>query len=148
MGKITLVHKAFDKNVPREYSEYYLLYILEAVCRANMKWLELFPQTPNLYESGVYYVPEDGTEEWPDVQSLYERGCGDCEDLACARVAELRIRHRVKCRPFIRWRETKEGHRTYHVLVAIKNPRGNTIINGERYIIEDPSKRLGMNGDM
>lgn len=147
MGRIQLTHAAFDKGVPREYCEYYLLYILEAVCRANMKWLELFPSTPGLYESGVVYTPEDGTEEWPDIPTLYRAGKGDCEDLACARVAELRVRKRLRCRPFIRWRESRGGHRTYHVLVAIRHPRGTTLIAGERYIIEDPSKRLGMGGE-
>src|SRR6185436_5501713 len=125
MGRITLTHAAFDKDVPREYSEYYLLYMLEAVCRANMKWLELYPNTPPLYKSGVYYVEEDGTEEWPDIPTLYRNGKGDCEDLACARVAELRMKG-IRCRPFIRWRSHSNGSRTYHVLVAIRHPRGTT----------------------
>ncbi len=145
MGRIQLVHKAFDPNVPREYAEYYLLHILEAVVRANMHWYDmarrgLVPMPPWLYQSGVVYKPEDGTEEWPDIPSIMEVGSGDCEDLATWRVAELRCRKQVKCRPFIRWRERKNGYRLYHVLVAIRKPGGG-------FAIEDPSLRLGMKGD-
>lgn len=138
-----MVHKAFDPSIPREYAEYYLLHLLEAGCRSNMHWLDmgrrgLVPLAPWLYESGIVYKPEDGTEEWPDIPTLLEAGAGDCEDLVMYRVAELRMRKRVKCRPFIRWRENqKTGYRLYHCLVAITRPDG-------RFIIEDPSKRLGM----
>lgn len=111
-----------------------------------MLWFNSNPDAPGLYESGVYYVPEDGEETWPDTPTLYAAGKGDCEDLATTRVAELRIRRGLRCRPFIRWRESRDGHRLYHVLVAIRHPRGKTIIDGQRFIIEDPSKRLGMNG--
>lgn len=135
MPTLSFVNKAFAPGVPREYAEYYLLYALEALCRANMKWLEMYPDTPYLYESGVRYAPEDGTEEWCDIPTILEKRAVDCEDLACYRIAELRMRKRVRCRPFIRWR-----YRLYHVLVAIPRPNG-------RLIIEDPSKRLGMNGE-
>lgn len=146
MGKIVMVHKAFDVNVPREYAEYYILHLLEAGSRSNMHWINmaqrgLVPMPPWLYESGVRYVPEDGTEEWPDIPSVLAAGEGDCEDLVMYRVAELRMRKHVKCRPFIRWRQNgKTGYRLYHCLVAIKRPDG-------RVIIECPSKRLGMGSE-
>jgi hypothetical protein len=138
--RIQMVHKAFDPGIPREYAEYYILHLLEAGARSNMKWLQLFPDTPLLYDSGVRYVPEDGTEEWPDIPTVLAAGVGDCEDLVMYRVAELRVRYHVRCRPFIRWRQNPNGHRLYHCLVAIRRANGSQRI-------EDPSRRLGMNGE-
>ncbi len=140
-----MVSKAFAEDVPKEYAEYYLLHLLEAVCRTNMLWLQMgqrgeVPLAPMLYDSGVTYVPENGDEIWPDIPTILEAGNGDCEDLACYRVAELRVRRGVKCRPFIRWRTRSNGYRLYHVLVAINKRMGG-------FAIEDPSAKLGMLGD-
>lgn len=47
---------------------------------------------PSLYESGVRYQREPpGRERWLTIPELYSRGVGDCEDLAAARAAELRL---------------------------------------------------------
>jgi hypothetical protein len=67
--------------------------LLEALIEANCEYLRLHPHTPWLYGSGVYYQAEpDGRDEWQDIPDTIARGNGDCEDLACWRVAELRTR--------------------------------------------------------
>ncbi|MBK8255580.1 MAG: hypothetical protein IPK82_23320 [Polyangiaceae bacterium] len=92
---------------------------------------------PRLYESGVRYEREPyPREEWTDAAETAARGFGDCEDLACWRVAELRVEG-IDARPgFVRRRVlTQMGWQTiYHIVVLY--PTGQ---------IEDPSKHLGMN---
>lgn len=90
---------------------------------------------PPLYQSGVRYRAEheDFTsnrpvEDWLAVDVLYERGCGDCEDLAAARCAELRLQG-IAAYPRLR----KTG-RIWHVVVE------------SELGWEDPSKELGMKG--
>lgn len=86
---------------------------------------------PALYRSGVRYRREPrGSERWLLPREVRARGFGDCEDLALWRAAELRnagVPARVKViavRPGL-----------FHAVV--QTPAG----------IEDPSKRLGMQGD-
>lgn len=55
-------------------------------------------------------------------------GYGDCEDLAAARVAELRVKAGIKAVPWLK----KKG-KIWHVLV--RYPDGT---------LEDPSRKLGM----
>lgn len=92
---------------------------------------------PALYEAGVRYQREPfPREDWLDVLEVIQRRQGDCEDLACWRVAELRAAG-VEARPgFIRRRVlTAEGWQTvYHIVVLWPDGR-----------IEDPSRILGMN---
>jgi hypothetical protein len=49
---------------------------------------------PELYDSGVVYErePKDGFEEFADYETVLERGWGDCDDLVCAKAAELRCK--------------------------------------------------------
>lgn len=138
MRPVTFKSFAFRPDASdRDYQEMALLYLLEAGCRLNMLWIKKHPETPLLYKSGVVYKEEDGTEDWKDIPTVIEDREGDCEDLNMYRVAELRVRRRIRCRPFIRWRE-KAGFRLYHVLTAYTDDGGNIIR------IEDPSRRLGM----
>lgn len=88
---------------------------------------------PPLYESGVRYEAEREdlrtlrpVEDWQATDVLYERGLGDCEDLVCTRIAELRLRG-IKAAP----RLTRDG-RILHVTVRVGNR------------VEDPSRLLGM----
>lgn len=120
-----------------------LILCLESLCRVNEWQLERFAKEGKtvapLYESGVYYQAEPpGEEEWLDIPSLYLQGYGDCEDLACARVAELRY-HGVPAVPAIRHKQmtSAKGPLTLvHVLCLW--PDG---------YVEDPSKILGMQGE-
>ena len=57
----------------------------------------------------------------------------NCEDLACWRAAELRVRYNIAARPSFLWRRKPTGSYLYHI--QVKHPDGRT---------EDPSRRLGM----
>lgn len=97
----------------------------------NTIWLRYYPRTPKLYDTHVIYKEETNSEVWQDIPTTLKRGYGDCEDLACWRIAELRVSG-VDAMPYVTWRE--DGARTiYHALVRLPNNR-----------IEDPSRALGM----
>jgi len=106
-----------------------------ALCALNLAWMRSH-SAPPLYRAGVRYRRERrGTngrrkEEWLTAPVLLQRGHGDCEDLACYRVAELQAAGDTQAKP----RLTRHG-RTWHV----------TVLRGDGRI-EDPSKRLGMRG--
>jgi len=86
---------------------------------------------PPLYRTGVRYRREPQSpgryEQWKTIKELVASKHGDCEDLAAARVAELK-RQGVRAMIWL----SKHGP-TWHVLV--RYPDGK---------IEDPSKVLGM----
>jgi hypothetical protein len=75
-----------------------------------------------------------GGERFRDVGRIIENGRGDCDNVACWRVAELR-QSGIKASPYITWKPRLDGGVTYHVLV--KWPDGTH---------EDPSLLLGMGG--
>jgi hypothetical protein len=110
-----------------------LAHLLEALTLVNVAWLREHPGAPWLYESGVRYEEEPpGRDEWQDIPETITRREGDCEDLACWRLAELRVRSLEDARPFVK--RTVFGPRTiYHVAVRRSDGR-----------IEDPSRVLGM----
>lgn len=113
--------------------------MLEALTTANMAYLLSQPHTPDLYASGVRYLEEEpGVDEWQDIPDTLARRTGDCEDLACWRVAELRVRygesgatHGISVDDI----PDKSGQivTTYHITVVRQNGAP-----------EDPSRRLGM----
>ena len=72
-------------------------------------------------DTGKFYLPES------DVV------VHNCEDLACWRAAELRVRENVKAKPTFIWKIRPNGGYLYHI--QVKYPDGR---------IEDPSRRLGM----
>jgi hypothetical protein len=111
-----------------------LLFLLSRLVDIDMR-LYRTRAFPPLYESGVRYIPEvtgvvttQPVEDWQAIDVLYATKRGDCEDLACARVAELRVQG-YDAHPRI----TKQG-RVWHVTVRC----------GDQ--VEDPSKLLGMKG--
>lgn len=85
---------------------------------------------PRLYDSGVRYQREVGTERWLTPAQTYAAGRGDCEDLASWRTAELRVTGED---PEARARVLRSGPRTWHAVVE----RGDGSL-------EDPSRELGM----
>ena len=110
-----------------------LVRLLEALTAVNEAWLREHPSAPWLYESGVRYEEEPlGRDDWQDIPETLARRNGDCEDLGCWRVAELRVRSGEHAVPFVR--RALAGPRTvYHV--AVRRADGT---------IEDPSRILGM----
>lgn len=107
---------------------------MQALVEINILYLSDYPETPPLYETDVIYQTEQ-TEQWKDVPRIIEDGWGDCEDLACWRIAELRHKG-IAARPYIKWRAspTRPGMDRYHAVVRLPDGR-----------IEDPSRSLGMN---
>lgn len=111
-----------------------LLWMLESLVKCNGIYLDSHPKTPLLYRAGVVYQRERiGEEEWLDIPNVLQQGSGDCEDLAAWRVAELR-KQGIAAKCYLKWR-SRAGLTVYHVQVMLP---GN--------VIEDPSKKLGMNG--
>jgi hypothetical protein len=105
----------------------------------NEVYLRAHPQTPSIYEAGVYYQREGKTpdgrqkEKWltvPVMLLIRSRVGFDCEDLACWRAAELRVRG-IPAIAFAR--PSSVG---FHILV--RYPDGRT---------EDPSRKLGMGAE-
>ena len=110
-----------------------LEHLLEALIAVDIEYLRACPSTPSLYESGVVYEEEPGERDnWQDIPETIGLGSGDCEDLGCWRIAELRFRVNEHVTALITWREV--GDRTvYHI--AVRRADG---------AIEDPSRLLGM----
>lgn len=140
VGIADMTNRSLAGYSGRQYKRFFpLVMSLELLCKVNEWQLARFAREGKtvapLYRSGVYYQAEPpGEEEWLDIPSLYKQGFGDCEDLACARVAELRCQG-IAAVPAIRHK--KFGQLTLvHVLVLW--PDGT---------VEDPSKLLGMKGE-
>lgn len=85
---------------------------------------------PPLYESGIRYQRERGTENWLMPSEALMAGVSDCEDLAAYRVGELRA-HGID--PGARIVVEQTGPRTMHAIVQRSD--------GTQ---EDPSAALGM----
>jgi hypothetical protein len=116
-----------------------LQFLLEALTMADVAYLLDNPRTPDLYESGVRYLQEpDGRDEWQDIPDTLARRNGDCEDLACWRVAELRVRYgepnATRAISVSTLLDSKGQPVTmYHITVVRQNGAH-----------EDPSRKLGM----
>lgn len=92
------------------------------------------PKLPLIYFSGVkYFDPGNRDDPWCDAYSTYHAGEGDCEDLACWRAAELRVRFGIAATPCFVRRTYPDGKQKIHIFVKLP---------GGRY--EDPSRILGM----
>jgi len=110
--------------------------LLEGLVKANQVWLAN-AKFPRLYESGVVYrregIGKDGqpTEIWRSIPVIYSDGYGDCEDLSCWRCAELR----------------EGGTRAYPLVYQTKTGGFHVVVRKQQYgkwVIEDPSRKLGM----
>jgi len=105
--------------------------LVHALVRLNVNAMKR-ERLPKLYDSGIRYRRESrkngrGREWFLTLPQMLETGFGDCEDLAAARCAELRMKG-VRAQPWF----SRRG-RTWHVYV--RHPSGKT---------EDPSLVLGM----
>jgi hypothetical protein len=76
-----------------------------------------------------------GGEHFREIPRIIENGGGDCDNVAAWRVAELREKG-IDAKPYITWRQRRDGGYTYHVTVLL--PDGSS---------EDPSLLLGMGGE-
>jgi hypothetical protein len=136
----------------RELPELAIGHLLEALAAWNTDLLrheaEQGRPLPSMYELGRAgrmryerershsvarggHIVTEGREEWLDAPEIIARGKGDCEDLACWRVGELRAQG-VPARVTFSIRSRPHG-RLFHIIVE----RGD----GQ---LEDPSRALGM----
>jgi hypothetical protein len=138
MQPIVFAVDLFNRPEDHARSQEALLWLLEGLCKVNQGHLRQKPFPP-IYEAGIRYVRERGTEEWLDIPHIIEAGGGDCEDLACWRVAEIR-ENGGYASPYVRYRLI-DGHYHYHALVQHYRPEGDRLVRTKK---EDPSRRLGM----
>lgn len=130
---IQIAAKLFIAEGDEDRSRRAITWLMFGLIQVNREWLEQYPETPDLYKSGVLYRLEAKTEVWQDIPTTLSRGFGDCEDLACWRAAEYQLAG-IQAMPYITWRQVK-GRYIYHALVRLPDGR-----------IEDPSRALGMHG--
>jgi hypothetical protein len=135
--RITFEVDLFRPN-EKHWSRLALLEGLEALCRINQRWLSEVNRGkdkddwfPPLYQTKVIYKPENNTENWKVITRILQDGYGDCEDLSCWRIAELRYAG-INAKSYLKWKKIGKIYR-YHALVALPNGQ-----------FEDPSLALGM----
>lgn len=106
---------------------------LEGLCALNFRLMTaargLGGGFPPLYRSGIVYRREQGTEDWQNAMKLLRTRRGDCEDLACYRVGELRSLGELAMADVV---PTVRG--TFHA-----------VVRREDGSIEDPSRVLLLN---
>lgn len=109
---------------------------LRALQETNEAWLRANPAAPSVYAAGVRYQAEPmGSEVWRTLPVILAEGNGDCEDLATARAAELRVAGE---RADAVAHEVPSGIPSVQLLhVTVRRGDGSS---------EDPSRRLGMVG--
>jgi hypothetical protein len=115
------------------------------------------PDLPLLYDSGVVYRREPD-ETWCDYLNMLVQGHEDCDGLAAARAGELIARGAAALRPgddgfeearraglptfraevMLTTRSALDDPGLYHCVVRYRI--------GHRWLRDDPSARLGMNG--
>lgn len=107
--------------------------MLAALCTANVFVMSQLAAAgrplPQLYRSGVVYRRQAGPERFRLAPDVYARRGGDCDQLCCWRVAELRLAGETGARAIPKVINPKLIH------VVVRRADGS---------IEDPSKRLGM----
>lgn len=141
MFNVSFRSSCFSDPANRHRDERVLEKLLDALVEADLAYLAARPRTPPLYKAGVIYIGEPpGIEIFADIGHVLENHGGDCEDLVCWRVAELRHynadrRAKPLLRIFPRACRSTEGEPCvlYHVQVLRGDGR-----------IEDPSALLGM----
>jgi hypothetical protein len=132
--RITFVVELFKGKEDRAISNAALTILLNALTDIDEMYLRKHPEMPNLYDTDVRYVEEPpGQEDWQDVGTCLRIGRADCDDLACWRAAEIRVRHGARAFPVYKAQERKDGSMLYHILTSW--PDGK---------IEDPSAIRGM----
>lgn len=133
-----LIGSSYRGFANRELSRFYpLLLCLEALTGINEWHLKQDRYAP-LYQSGVFYQEEPpGEEEWLDIPTLYKQGFGDCEDIACALVAEHR-HNSIAANPCFSFKDFDIGGKVVTLVHILCLMPDNTI--------QDPSKVLGMKG--
>jgi len=133
-SRITYCVNLFKRDQERELSHKALTVLLRTLMAIDVLILRANPTFPLLYQSGVRYEEEPvGQEDWQDAPTTLRMGFGDCEDLACWRAAELRVRYGIDAWPTFTYKVRNNGAYLYHI--TVRHPDGQS---------EDPSRQLGM----
>lgn len=110
---------------------FHLKAILESLSAVWARLMKAYPLPP-LYQAGIRYREEpnlgSGLEEVAMPWRCYKRRWGDCDDLVCYRVAELRARGEQATVQVLRRRGTRNFH------VTVRRASG---------AVEDPAVRCG-----
>ena len=145
-------------SVKLAFDEKAAVRLLNWLARENAILLRSRPDLPGLYASGVRYRRERD-ETWCDYLNMLAQGHEDCDGLAAARAGELLARgHRalqptdpgfkiarrnrlpsIEAQVLLLTRGTTDRPGQYHCIVRYRV--------GRRWFRDDPSARLGMNGE-
>lgn len=139
-------------------------HLLFALSDIDEMYLRAFPgHFPLLFESCVRYdrmsPPANsacGDDDWQDIVVTYDKCLGDCEDVACIRVAEVNVHYGIPVVPMVMLQQSP-GARTRHLYhVMDRWPDGlpsypSTVFADQTdqgmMMMECPSTVLGMTGD-
>lgn len=131
--RISFLLDLFQSKAQEPESHEALRILLHALTTIDVLYLKTHPNTPRLYESGVFYREEPGgCEDWQDIPTSLRRGRIDCDDCAPWRAAEIIVHEGLPASADFELQHTKDGKALYHIVT--KSPRGT----------EDPSYFLGM----
>lgn len=103
----------------------------------NQEYLNEFPQTPPLYESGVTYCDSGKFarfDDWYDIPSAMKLGCANCATLVPWRLAELWRSGVTNAEPLAIEQVLRDGNTLFHLLIRFQGSDKT----------EDPSINLGM----
>lgn len=110
-----------------------------ALVATNVAYLEMFPDTVPLYQSGVYYKEEPfGYEDFFDIPTVLFQGHADCEDLSAWRCAEY-LSVGVWAYPVVSWEAIEHTSGDIDILFHVRVQ--------SQFGLEDPSEILGMNSN-
>jgi len=139
----------FDNRELRPLQLRALYRLLECLVGIDIDYLKLHP-LPDLYSWGVRYkVEPPGKEDWADIPQMLKQRWGDCEDLACARVAQLRLAG-IEAKPIVNKTSLPNGATLFHIQVLWPYAMPERLRTGALYTgqiggrVEDPSAQLGM----
>ncbi len=141
MEALCQINQGLIRDAKKRGKPYPFLYESGIYYRREPPAVSTFEQAADLTKEGQDYVDSDhgvlqkGPEFWQDIATTTQRGYGDCEDLACCRIAELREVLKRQAAPFVTFRLV-DGSFRFHALLAVKGPDG--------WRMEDPSRKLGM----
>lgn len=104
--RITFELRVFD-DVDVQHQVITMRALLEALVAANTKYLVERGSKMKSFdywtkEGGVHYREHKSELLWLDIPSIIAHGFGDAKDLACWRVAELRLKGEDDVHPFIK----------------------------------------------
>jgi hypothetical protein len=89
-GVVFGIDGAFHPRASKQENAIALRALLDCLVDLNTIYLDAYPSTPPLYQSGVVYQLMPTRAPWDTIPTLYRRGFGDCKSLAAVRIAELR----------------------------------------------------------